>query len=165
MIRSILTSLFLTSGLLGLFACSDQESDFGRPLEQRSMPVELVLMEDGRPAPAILADEQMIRRGNGEEPETLDPHHALAVPASHILRDLFEGLTAESADGELIPGAALRWNISRDARTYTFYLHRDLAWSNGDPLTADDFVYSLRRALDPETASSAARNCTMSATL
>jgi oligopeptide transport system substrate-binding protein len=122
------------------------------------MPVELVLMEDGRPDPAILAEEQIVRRGNGEEPETLDPHHALGVPASHILRDLFEGLTAESPDGDLIPGAALRWNISRDARTYTFYLHRDLVWSNGDPLTAADFVYSLRRALDPETASSAARN-------
>jgi oligopeptide transport system substrate-binding protein len=67
------------------------------------------------------------------------------VPAARILRDLFEGLTAESADGELVPGAALRWNISRDARTYTFYLRRDLSWSNGDPLTVNDFVYSLRR--------------------
>jgi oligopeptide transport system substrate-binding protein len=152
------TRLFLACGLLGLFACSEQESDFGRPLEQRSMPVELVLMEDGRPDPAILAEEQIVHRGNGEEPETLDPHHALGVPASHILRDLFEGLTAESPGGDLIPGAALRWNISRDARTYTFYLRRDLVWSNGDPLTAEDFVYSLRRALDPETASSAARN-------
>ena len=71
--------------------------------------------------------------------------------------ELFEGLTAESADGELVPGIALRWNISRDARTYTFYLRRDLTWSNGDPLTADDFVYSLQRAVSPETASSAAR--------
>ena len=50
----------------------------------------------------------------------------------------------------------LRWNISRDARTYTFYLRRDLVWSNGEPLVADDFIYSLRRALDPDTASSAA---------
>ncbi|MCJ7814430.1 MAG: peptide ABC transporter substrate-binding protein, partial [Xanthomonadales bacterium] len=142
---------------LGLVACSDQEGDFGRPLEQRSQPVELVLLEDGRPDPAVLAQEQILRRGNGEEPETLDPHHALGVPASHILRDLFEGLTAESADGDIVPGVALRWNISRDARTYTFYLRRDMVWSNGDPLTAEDFVYSLRRALNMETASSAAR--------
>lgn len=148
---------FLACGLLGLVACSDQEGDFGRPLEQREHPVELVLLEDGRPDPAVLAEEQIVRRGNGEEPETLDPHLALGVPASHILRDLFEGLTSESAEGDIVPGAALRWNISRDARTYTFYLRRDMVWSNGDPLTAQDFVYSLQRALNPETASSAAR--------
>ena len=102
------------------------------------------------------AAEQVVHRGNGDEPETLDPHRATGVPASHILRDLFEGLTTESRDGTLIPGAALRWNISRDARTYTFYLRRDLLWSNGEPLTALDFIYSLRRAVDPETASASA---------
>jgi len=154
---SIQTKLLLACSLLTLVSCGDQGGDFGRPLEQRTEAVELVLLEDGRPDPAVLAEEQTVRRGNGEEPETLDPQQALGVPASHILRDLFEGLTAESADGDVIPGAALRWNISRDARTYTFYLHRDLVWSNGDPLTAEDFVYSLRRALNMETASSAAR--------
>jgi oligopeptide transport system substrate-binding protein len=106
----------------------------------------------------VLAEEQVVFRGNGEEPATLDPQLALGVPSSHILRDLFEGLTTESPDGKLIPGAALRWNISRDARTYTFYLRRDLTWSNGEPLDASDFVYSLQRALNPETASSAANN-------
>jgi len=154
---AIPASVIIMFSLLGLSACGDREGDFGRPLEKRLQPVELLLLEDGRPDPAVLAAEQVVRRGNGEEPETLDPHLAQAVPASHILRDLFEGLTMESADGDIIPGAALRWNISRDARTYTFYLRRDLVWSNGDTLIADDFVYSLRRALNPETASSAAR--------
>ncbi len=153
----IATRIFLACSLLGVAACSDHEGDFGRPLEQRSRPVELLLIEDGRPDPSVLAGEQVVYRGNGGEPETLDPHLAQGVPASHILRDLFEGLTTESAEGDLIPGAALRWNISRDARTYTFYLRRDLTWSNGEPLTAGDFVYSLQRALNPETASSAAR--------
>jgi len=157
-----LTSLLLKrslmlSGLLALAGCGDSERDFGRPLESRSQPVDLVVLEDGRPDPAVLASEQIVYRGNGEEPETLDPHLAQGLPAAHILRDLFEGLTAESADGDLVPGAALRWNISRDARTYTFYLRRSLTWSNGDPLTVDDFVYSLQRAVNPETASSAAR--------
>jgi len=151
------TRIFLACSLLGFTACGDREGDFGRPLEQRSQPVELLLLEDGQPDPSVLADEQIVYRGNGGEPETLDPHLAQGVPASHILRDLFEGLTTESAEGDLIPGAALRWNISRDARTYTFYLRRDLTWSNGEPLTAGDFVYSLQRALNPETASSAAR--------
>jgi oligopeptide transport system substrate-binding protein len=157
-----LTSFFLKRGLLfccllALSGCGDGDRDFGRPLEKRLQPVDLVLLEDGRPDPAVLAEEQVIFRGNGEEPETLDPHLAQGVPAARILRDLFEGLTGESAEGDLVPGAALRWNISRDARTYTFYLRRDLAWSNGDPLTVDDFVYGLQRAVNPETASSAAR--------
>jgi len=153
----IATRLFLACIVLTLTACGDREGDFGRPLEQRSRPVELVLLENGRPDPSVLAAEQIVYRGNGGEPETLDPHLAQGVPASRILRDLFEGLTTESAEGDLVPGAALRWNISRDARTYTFYLRRDLTWSNGEPLTAGDFVYSLQRALAPETASSAAR--------
>jgi oligopeptide transport system substrate-binding protein len=152
------SKLGLFSFWLCLAACGGEQGDFGRPLEQRSQPVALILLENGLPDPSVLAAEQVVRRGNGEEPETLDPHHALGVPASHILRDLFEGLTSEAPNGDIIPGAALRWNISRDARTYTFYLRRDLVWSNGEPLNAEDFVYSLRRALDTETASSAARN-------
>ena len=151
------TKALLVCSVLGLAACGDHQWDFGRPLEQRSHPVELVLLENGRPDPSILADEQIVYRGNGDEPETLDPHLAQDVPSSHILRDLFEGLTTESADGDLIPGAALRWNISRDARTYTFYLRRDLVWSNGEALRAEDFVFSLQRAVNPRTASSAAR--------
>lgn len=142
--------------LVWMAACGQQEGDIGRPLESRKQPVELVWLEDGRPDPAVLAREQTLRRGNGEEPETLDPHRAQGVPASHILRDLFEGLTTESPEGNVIPGAALRWNISRDARTYTFYLRRDMVWSNGEPVTAQDFVYSLRRAASPETAANAA---------
>jgi len=149
-------SFLLAFGLL-LGACGEREGDFGGPAQRRPQPVELVLLEDGRPDPSVLAAEQVVRRGNGEEPETLDPHQAVGVPSAHILRDLFEGLTTESPDGDIIPGAALRWNISRDARTYTFYLRRDLTWSNGDPLTAEDFVYSLRRAASPATAANSAR--------
>lgn len=118
----------------------------------KPQPVELVLI-DGRPEPGILAEEQVLIRGNGEEPQTLDPHLSEGIPSSHILRDLFEGLTTEAPDGTIIPGAASRWNISRDGLTYTFYMRRDGAWSNGDPITADDFVYSLRRSADPATAS------------
>ncbi len=140
-----------------LAACDKREGDIGGPIGNRPDPVELVLLDDGRPDPGVLAEQQVVFRGNGEEPETLDPHRAVGVPAAHILRDLFEGLTTESPDGDVIPGVALRWNISRDARTYTFYLRRDLTWSNGDPLTAEDFVYSLRRAANPATAANAAR--------
>jgi oligopeptide transport system substrate-binding protein len=147
----------LASVMGGLAGCSDRDGDFGRPLKSRQQPVDLVLTPEGLPDPSVLAEEQVVFRGNGEEPQTLDPHLAQGAPAERILTDLFEGLTTESADGKVVPGAALRWNISRDARTYTFYLRRDLSWSNGDPLNAEDFVYSLRRAVSPETASSASR--------
>jgi oligopeptide transport system substrate-binding protein len=146
----------LATSLALLVGCGDENGDFGRPRENRPQPVDLVLLENGRPDPSVLAEEQVVHRGNGDEPQTLDPHQAEGVPASTILRDLFEGLTTEGPDGDLIPGAATGWNISRDARTYTFYLRRDLRWSNGDPIKAEDFVYSLRRAANPETASDSA---------
>jgi oligopeptide transport system substrate-binding protein len=139
-----------------LASCRDQDGGFAPPREKRDQPVELVLLEDGRPHPAVLAEDQTVVRGNGEEPQTLDPHQAEGTPSANILRDLFEGLTTEAPDGDIIPGAAIRWNISRDAKTYTFYLRRDMLWSNGDPVTADDFVFSLRRAATPETASPSA---------
>jgi len=153
---SLPSRIFLSSSIVLLASCGAQDSDFARPRESRKQPVELVLLEDGRPSPAVLAENQVVYRGNGEEPQTLDPHLAQGVPSTHILRDLFEGLTTESSNGEVIPGAAARWNISRDARTYTFYLRRDSMWSNGDPVIAQDFVYSLRRSANPETASNSA---------
>ena len=140
-----------------LAACGGEgERVPGGPREKRPQPVELELV-DGRPAPSVLAGEQVLHRGNGEEPQTLDPHLAEGVPSSHVLRDLFEGLTSEAADGSIIPGVAQRWNISRDGLIYTFHLRREAAWSNGDPLTAHDFVFSLRRTADPATASAYAQ--------
>lgn len=141
--------------VLVLAACSESGDQEGQPRETRPQPVELKLI-DGRPDPAVLAAEQVVRRGNGDEPQTLDPHLSEGVPSANILRDLFEGLTTEAADGTIIPGAARRWNISRDGKTYTFYLDREGTWSNGDPLTAADFVYSLQRSANPRTASHSA---------
>jgi len=152
----MIPSFLVACSVLVLGACGERGIDFGSRQGVRPQPVDLVLDADGRPDPAVLAAEQVVVRGNGDEPSTLDPHRALGVPAAHILRDLFEGLTTEDPEGKVIPGAALRWNISRDARTYTFYLRRDLVWSNGEPLDANDFVYSLRRAAAPETASAGA---------
>ncbi len=97
--------------------------------------------------------EQVFHRGNGTEPQTLDPHRAEGVPASNILRDLYEGLTIEAPNGDVIPGTAESWEISEDGRSYLFKLRRDARWSNGDRVTAMDFVYGLRRSADPATAS------------
>jgi len=153
---SLSIRILVAFSLMLLASCRDQDGGFAPPREKRDQPVALVLLEDGRPDPAVLAQDQTVTRGNGEEPQTLDPHQAEGVPAANILRDLFEGLTTEAPDGDIIPGAAIRWNISRNAKTYTFYLRRDMKWSNGDPVTADDFVFSLRRAASPETASPSA---------
>lgn len=151
-------AFMLVSIVASLASCGgDDEERLPRLTDRQSLPVELVLTEEGRPHPAVLAAEQVLHRDNGGEPTTLDPHLADGSPAAHILRDLFEGLTAESPAGKVIPGAAIRWNISADGKTYTFYLRRDARWSNGDPVTAEDFVYGFRRSADPETASSNAQ--------
>jgi oligopeptide transport system substrate-binding protein len=97
-----------------------------------------------------------IRLGNAGEPQTLDPHRYNLRLEETILTDLFLGLTAMNADGVIVPGAATSWTTSDDGLVWTFQLRDDLKWSDGKPLTADDFVYSFRRLLNPATAASLA---------
>jgi oligopeptide transport system substrate-binding protein len=98
-------------------------------------------------------DASVLRRGNGPEPDTLDPQLARTDAAFNILRDLFEGLTAVSPDGSPVPAAAESWTVSADGLEYRFTLRPGLRWSNGDPLRAADFVTGMRRLVDPKTAS------------
>ena len=104
------------------------------------------------PAGVKLADKQELVRNNGSEPETLDPALASGVPANNIIRDLFEGLTAVDSSGKVVPGVAESWKQS-DPQTWVFKLRKNARWSNGDPVTAEDFVYGMRRFVDPATAS------------
>ncbi len=90
---------------------------------------------------------------NGTEPETLDPAIITGQPEGRIALALFEGLTARDPAARIVPGVAKRWEISPDGRTYRFHLRADARWSNGDPVTAPDFVRSWERTLDPATAS------------
>ncbi|WP_252730643.1 ABC transporter substrate-binding protein [Colwellia sp. E2M01] len=99
-----------------------------------------------------LAKEQQLVRGIGAEVPSLDPHKVEGLGASIVLRDLMEGLTSEDANGNLIPLIAERWTTT-DNKSFTFYLRKDAKWSNGERVTAHDFVYSWRRLLDPNTAS------------
>lgn len=101
----------------------------------------------------VLAAEQVLHRGNLTEPTSLDPHKGDGTPSSNVQRDLFEGLVIPAADGSLVPGAAERWEISEDGKTYRFFLREEGRWSNGDAVTADDFVFGLRRSADPATLS------------
>ncbi|GAC1632256.1 MAG: ABC transporter substrate-binding protein [Nevskia sp.] len=94
-----------------------------------------------------------LRIGNGGEPETLDPQRASGVSTGNVVRDLYEGLTAIAPSGEAIPAAAERWSVDAGGLSWTFTLREALRWSNGEPLTAEDFVRGLRRTVDPATGS------------
>lgn len=104
------------------------------------------------PAGAQLHPTQTLIRNNGSEPETLDPALAESVGANNLTRDLFEGLTANDSAGKTVPGVAESWKQT-DPTTWVFKLRKNAKWSNGDPVTADDFVFGIRRFVDPKTAS------------
>ncbi len=84
------------------------------------------------------------------KPQTLDPHKITSVWESRIVGDLFLGLVTEGPDANIVPGVAASWSASDDNYTWTFKLRESL-WSNREPVTAHDFVYSFRRAINPDT--------------
>ncbi len=96
--------------------------------------------------------QSVLNRGNGSEPDSLDPAFASAQAETTILGDLMIGLTTLDARGKPVPGMAERWTVSKNGLTWTFHL-RNALWSDGAAVTAQDFVSGWRRALDPKTAS------------
>lgn len=84
--------------------------------------------------------------------KSLDPALNTDVEGSASIRSLFEGLMNEDAQGEMVPGVAESFEVSDDGLTYTFTL-REANWSNGEPVTAEDFVYGWQRVVTPETTS------------
>jgi oligopeptide transport system substrate-binding protein len=96
--------------------------------------------------------EVVYNRGNSADPESLDPHKTSTVYEANILRDLFMGLMVQDAKAQVQPGAAESYSVSADGKTYSFKLRQGALWSDGSPVTADDFVYSWRRLVDPATA-------------
>lgn len=99
-----------------------------------------------------LAAKQELNRHIKDEPASLDPAKAVGLPEIQVIRDLFEGLTNQDATGALIPGVATKWQTNNN-RIWTFTLRSDARWSDGSPVTAEDFVYSWRRLVDPKTSS------------
>ena len=97
--------------------------------------------------------EAILRVGAPSEPETIDPAKSTGLFEGKIEAELFEGLLSRDATGRSIPGAAQSWDISADGLVYTFHLRPDLKYSNGEPIVAGDFVYGLRRLVDPATGS------------
>jgi oligopeptide transport system substrate-binding protein len=102
--------------------------------------------------PVAAAAERVLHRTGTDDPSTLDPHRFAFPGEQVVIVDLFMGLTTPDPRGRPAPGMAESWTISPDGKRYVFRLRPNLRWSDGVPLTASDFVWSMRRALDPKTA-------------
>ena len=95
-------------------------------------------------------EQQILHLGNGTEPAGIDPHTTTGMPEYHLQMALFEGLVAKHPETlEIIPAVAERWEVSDDGLVYTFHIRDTAKWSNGDAITAEDFVQSWNRALMP----------------
>ena len=99
------------------------------------------------------AGQLCLEYGNGGDPQSLDPQIATTTNEAAILRELFDGMFTDGPSGEPIPGVAQSWQTSSDGLVWTFHL-RPETWSDGQPVTANDFVYAYRRMLTPATGSS-----------
>lgn len=98
-------------------------------------------------------EERALHVANGIEPSTLDPAINTGSSESAILSEIYEPLVERGNDGlSIVPAAAESWDVSPDGLTYTFHLRQNRRWSNGDPVTADDFLQSFRRVVDPRLA-------------
>ena len=116
-----------------------------------ALPVPMLFAADV-PASVALAKQQSIVINNGSEVSSLDPQKIEGVPESNIILNLLEGLVETDANGHIVPGVAERWENS-GYRVWTFHLRQNSRWSDGTPVTAEDFVYSWQRLVDPKTAS------------
>ncbi len=104
-------------------------------------------------ATAALAQGNVLHRGISGEPGTLDPELINGTWEHIVVEDLFLGLTTDDAHADTIPGLAKSWTISDDKTRYTLKLRDDVKWTDGTPVTAEDAVFGLRRAVNPLTAS------------
>jgi len=107
-----------------------------------------------------LATEQILNRHLEADPRSLDPSLVTDVVGQRVADDLFEGLVTLNEEGHTVPGVAASWETSADGKTWTFQLRDNARWSNGQPITADDFVYAWRRQVDPATGSEYAQALT-----
>ncbi len=94
-------------------------------------------------------------------PNSLDPQYAVSDEAIEVVKNAFEGLTAISKTGEVVPACAESWSVSPDKLSYTFVLREGLKWANGDDLTAHDFAFALKRLFNPAAISPAAADYIM----
>jgi len=118
-----------------------------------SVSLAFILGQDGCAKRPAAPAGKVLRISQRNEPATLDPHLATLPDEFFIIRALSEGLLSPSPDGGAPqPAAAENWAVSADGLVYTFHLRADARWSNGEPVTADDFIYSIQRVLSPPLA-------------
>lgn len=98
-------------------------------------------------------DKNLITVDNGDDAPTIDPTISQDTTSSRVLYDLFEGLTSFDQSQKTIPGLAEKWEVSPDGKTYTFHLRSGIKFSDGNPITAEDVVFSWQRLVDPKMAS------------
>ncbi|MFD1777380.1 peptide ABC transporter substrate-binding protein [Fredinandcohnia salidurans] len=139
--------VLLLSIFLALSGCFSGETTTNEP-EKPSTP-----SEEGKENEQESSGPKILRLNNNEEPGSLHPGTAQGTHDSWILEHAFEGLTKKTPEGEIVAGMAESWEPSEDGLTWTFKLRSDAKWSNGDPVTAHDFEYAWKYALNPETAS------------
>ncbi|WP_433750264.1 peptide ABC transporter substrate-binding protein [Falsibacillus pallidus] len=99
--------------------------------------------------------EKVLYLNNGQEPTSFDPPIGFDSVSWSALNNLMEGLTRLGKSNDPEPATAEKWDVSEDGKTYTFHIRKDAKWSNGDDVTAGDFVFAWKRLLDPNTGSPA----------
>lgn len=125
---NLVIATLITSGLIG--ACSQKSAEATNSGKQNLITVDI-----------------------GADIATLDPQKSEDAPSHRVINDLFEGLTSYDQSVHVIPGLAEKWDISKDGKTYTFYLRPNIKFSDGSAITADDVVYTFQLLADPKTAS------------
>lgn len=133
----LLVSLLVVSLFAGCQPKATEPAETAAPEETTAAPVE--------------ATPKVLKWNIGSDPKTIDPTLTGASDGGNVVHNTFEGLVREKS-GVVYPGIAESWEVSEDGLTYTFKL-RESKWSDGSPLTANDFVYSWKRGMDPKTAS------------
>jgi oligopeptide transport system substrate-binding protein len=146
--------------------CSAQRNNLQTLVKQLSAGLVLAALALGHISCAVLARNEdfygsteppvrnILRYQTGDEPESLDPQIGTSQADTRLYMALFEGLVEyDPKNMQPMPAIAESWKVNDDNSEFVFYLRRNAHWSNGDPITAQDFVYSLRRGLSPRLAS------------
>ena len=138
-LKKLLTATVAVSGAFFLAACSKTATKSAKPVSSSGY-------------------EKSINWMTTSELESLDPAKADDTASEEQIANTYEGLYRLGKDSKTVPGVATKSTTSKDGLTWTFYLRKGAKWSNGDPVTAEDFVYAWRRQVDPKTASSQVNN-------
>ena len=136
----LLVSALATALLVTPTGCAKKDASSSTSVSAAAFPAPLAAANTGK---------KILNYGNGAEPQDLDFQIVTGVPEHRLALTFFEGLVSEDPQLNIMPGVAERWDISPDGLRYTFHLRADAQWSNGDPVTADDFVQSYQRMITP----------------